>query len=133
LVQQAGNLADLDTNLGALMNVLDVMGLTDEVLICTHSDFNRTMQSNSTLGTDHAWGSHQVILGGGISGGRVVGQLPTLELGGKDDITGQGIWIPTTSVTQLAAGIGSWMGLDQASVAKVFPNLSNFSEGAISL
>jgi uncharacterized protein (DUF1501 family) len=65
---QAQNLTDLDTNLGAFMNALDEMGLTNQVLVCTHSDFNRTMQSNATFGTDHAWGNHQLILGGAISG-----------------------------------------------------------------
>lgn len=65
---QSSNLVDLDINLGAFMNALDEIGLTNQVLVCTHSDFNRTMQCNSSLGTDHGWGNHQLILGGGIAG-----------------------------------------------------------------
>jgi uncharacterized protein (DUF1501 family) len=50
----AANLAELDACLGALMSALDEMGLGDQVLICTHSDFNRTMQAN-TSGGDRSW------------------------------------------------------------------------------
>lgn len=130
VASQASNLSDLDTNLGAFMDALDEMGLTNQVLVCTHSDFNRTMQSNSTFGTDHGWGSHHIVLGG-ISGGRILGRFPELELGGSDDLNTQGVWIPTTAVTQMAAGIGTWMGLDTSQVARVFPDLSNFSTGAL--
>jgi uncharacterized protein (DUF1501 family) len=133
LTNQANCLTDLDTNLGAFMNALDEMSLTDQVLICTHSDFNRTMQSNATLGTDHGWGNHQIILSGSISGGRIVGSFPDLDLGGQDDLTTQGTWIPTTSVTQMTAGIGAWMGLTADQTAEVFPDLVNFEAGAIKL
>ena len=129
----AANLADLDAGLGAFMTALDELGLTNDVLVCTHSDFNRTMQANSTWGTDHAWASHHFLLGGGINGGRVIGTMPTLELGGSSDFSSQGIWIPTTSVTQMTAAIGGWMGLTKAQQATVFPDLSNFPAGAISL
>lgn len=129
----AQNLTDLDTNLGAFMDALDEMGLTNQVLVCTHSDFNRTMQSNATLGTDHAWGNHQIILGGGISGGQIIGTFPDLDLGGSCDLGTQGLWIPTTSVTQMTAGIGSWMGLNASQIASVFPDLVKFQGGAISL
>ena len=127
------NLSDLDAGLGAFMQALDELGLTNEVLVCTHSDFNRTMQMNATLGTDHAWGNHQLLLGGGITGGRILGSMPTLELGGPSDLGTQGTWIPTTSVTQMTAGIGRWMGLNASQLATVFPDLVNFSTGALSL
>ena len=129
----AGNLATLDAGLGAFMQALDELGLSNQVLVCTHSDFNRTMQANSTFGTDHAWGSHQFLLGGGINGGRVIGTMPTLELGGPSDYGTQGLWIPTTSVTQMTAAIGGWMGLTKAQLATVFPDLANFPTGAISI
>ena len=124
-------LADLDTGLGAMMAAIDELGLSSQVLICTLSDFNRSMQANDTLGTDHAWGNHQLILGG-ISGGQIFGQYPTLDLGGSSDLAQQGLWIPTLSVTQMAAGIGAWMGLTPVQLATVFPDLANFPTGALS-
>ena len=129
----AQNLSGLDAGLGAFMRALDELGLTNEVLVCTHSDFNRTMQSNATLGTDHAWGNHQLMMGGGIAGGRILGTMPVLELGGPSDLGVQGTWIPTTSVTQMTAGIGRWMGLNGTQLATVFPDLGNFPNGALSL
>jgi uncharacterized protein (DUF1501 family) len=128
LANQSSALTDLDSNLGAFMDALGDMGMTDNVMICTHSDFNRTMQSNINLGTDHAWGNHQIILGGGIAGGRILGEFPDLDLGGNSDFGTQGIWIPTTSVTQMTAGIGSWMGLSEAQINTVFPDLVNFQD-----
>ena len=116
-----------------LRRAIDELGLTNEVLVCTHSDFNRTMQGNSTSGTDHAWGNHQIVLGGGITGGRILGSMPALELGGSSDLGTLGTWIPTTSVTQMTAGVGKWMGLSTAQVASVFPDLANFSSGALAL
>ena len=130
---QASQLADLDGGLAAFMTALDEMGLTNQVLVCTHSDFNRTMQANSTNGTDHAWGNHQIMLGGGIHGGRILGSMPVFELGGSSDLGSLGTWIPTTSVTQMTAGIGNWMGLNQTQLAGVFPDLANFPTGMLSL
>jgi uncharacterized protein (DUF1501 family) len=135
LPAQAANLAELDAGLGAFMSALDEMGLGNQVLVCTHSDFNRSMQANTNLGTDHAWGNHQLILGGGTNGGRVVGTMPDLDLGGSSDLGAQcqGIWIPTTSVTQMTAGIGSWMGLSNSQLASVFPDLVNFGNQFVQL
>lgn len=132
-VAHAANLADLDAGLGAFMKALDELGLTNQVLVCTHSDFNRTMQMNSTYGTDHAWGNHQMILGGGVQGGRILGSMPALEIGGSADLNSQGTWIPTTSVTQMTAGIGGWMGLNGSQLSTVFPDLGNFPAGALAL
>ena len=133
LVNQQSSLSELDTAIGNFMSALDEMGLTDQVLICTHSDFCRTITSNTTAGTDHAWGNHQLIMGGGVNGGRMIGAMPDLELGGSSDITGLGTWIPTLSVTQMTAAIGAWMGLNNSQLATVFPDLANFPTGAIAL
>ena len=127
-----GQLSELDGGLGAFMLAMQELGLANQVLVCTHSDFNRSMQANATGGTDHAWGNHQIVLGGGIKGGQVFGSMPALELGGSSDLGTQGIWIPTLSVTQMTAGIGAWMGLTTSQLASVFPDLANFSQGALS-
>jgi hypothetical protein len=59
--------------------------------------------------------------------------MPDFELGGNSDFAKQGIWIPTTSVTQMTAGIGSWMGLSGAQLATVFPDLAKFGNQTIQL
>ncbi len=127
------NLGALDAGLGAFMAAMAEIGMTNQVLVCTHSDFNRSMAANSTGGSDHAWGNHQMLLGGGINGGRIIGTLPELALGGAHDLGTLGTWIPTLSVTQMAAAVGGWIGLSPGQLAGVFPDLANFSQGAISL
>ena len=130
---QAGLLADLDSGIGAMMAAIQEMGLENEVLICTHSDFNRTLVGNGTAGTDHAWGNHQLIVGGGIRGGRIIGTIPEPALGGSNDLNGEGTWVPALSVTQMTAAIGAWMGLSNFQLTTVFPDLANFSQCAIVL
>lgn len=125
-------LSELDGGLGSFMQALAEMNLTNQVLICTLSDFNRTMVANGTGGTDHAWGNHQLLMGGGIRGGRIVGAFPDLDLGGAMDLNQSGIWIPGLSVTEMTAGIGAWMGLSSSQLLSVFPDLGNFA-GPMSL
>jgi uncharacterized protein (DUF1501 family) len=133
LVLQAGLLSDLDSSISAFMSAMQELGLANDVLVCTHSDFNRTLLANGSQGSDHAWANNQIIVGGGIRGARIIGKMPSLELGGSEDINQSGAWIPTLSVTQMTAGIGMWMGLTSSQVNSVFPDLANFPSGAISL
>ncbi len=133
LQAQAGNFTEFDSGIGAFMQALQEMGLADQVLVCTHSDFNRSLQANVNGGSDHGWGNHQLIIGGGIGGGKIIGTQPQLDLGGSQDFSTTGIWIPTLSVTQMAAGVGSWIGLSQAQLSTVFPDLANFPTGQINL
>ena len=65
---------------------------------------------------------------GAVSGGDLYGRFPTLAMGGPDDATGRGVWVPTTSVDQYAATFASWLGMDQAGLAGIFPNLANFPQ-----
>ena len=46
----------------------------------TESEFNRTGNANANLGTDHAWGSHHIVLGGAVRGGQTYGTFPTHQL-----------------------------------------------------
>jgi uncharacterized protein (DUF1501 family) len=129
----AGYLAEFDAGIGAFLAALEELNLSEQVLICTVSDFGRTMQSNSGGGSDHGWATNQLVFGGGIRGGRIIGSIPEPAIGGSNDIYGQGQWIPDLSISQMTAPIASWMGLTQAQVSTVFPDLVNFPLGPISL
>jgi uncharacterized protein (DUF1501 family) len=101
------------------------LGVANQVTLFTASDFNRTFVSNGA-GTDHAWGSHQFVVGGAVQGARMYGQYPTLAIGGPDD-TSDGRWIPTTSVDQYAATMASWFGVSPADLLAIFPKVTRFS------
>ena len=109
------------------------LGVQDKVTTFTMSDFGRTFQPAgsgvATVGTDHAWGNHQLIVGGSVLGHTLYGAYPTLRLGGPDDTDGsspRGRWIPTTSVEQYAATLATWYGLSSADLSAVFPLISRF-------
>ena len=111
------------------------LGLQDNVTTFTMSDFGRTLQPAgagvNVVGTDHAWGNHQLIVGGSVLGHTLYGTYPTLRLGGPDDTDGgsnpRGRWIPTTSVEQYAATLATWYGLSGADLTAVFPLIGRFA------
>ena len=125
---QAANLSDLDACLLAFTNALEEIGMSDQVTLFTTSDFARSHQSNSTGGSDHAWGNHHIIVGGSIRGGKMYGTFPSLVLGGDDDARDSGLWIPTTSGSQYAATMAEWFGVDSSALTQFFPDLSNFTQ-----
>jgi uncharacterized protein (DUF1501 family) len=127
LQAQSAALAQLDAAVGAFYNGLMSLGLQNSVTLFTTSDFGRTLSSNTTAGSDHAWGNHQLIVGGAVRGNRFYGQFPDLTLNGADDWTGQGRWIPTTSIDQYGATLASWFGTPTNKLNSIFPNLNNFA------
>jgi uncharacterized protein (DUF1501 family) len=106
------------------------LGVANGVTTFTLSDFGRTFEPSGTgagVGTDHAWGNHQFIMGGTVRGGDFYGAFPTLALGGPDDADDRGRWIPTTSTEQYAATLARWFGLNDADQPTVFPLINRFA------
>jgi uncharacterized protein (DUF1501 family) len=95
----------------------------------TASDFSRTFTTNGD-GTDHAWGGHYFVMGGAVRGRNMYGQYPTLGVDQgafrNPDMAGN-IQIPTTAVDQYAATMGRWLGVGDAELDRIFPNLDNFA------
>jgi uncharacterized protein (DUF1501 family) len=131
---QAQQLQDLFTDLSAALGAFNAatieLGVDQSVVTFTHSEFSRTLQAagDNGNGTDHAWGGHSIVMGGPVRGGDVYGTFPQLVLGGPDDASDEGRWVPTTSVDQYAATIASWLGVGDADLETVFPNLANFTQ-----
>lgn len=119
-------MATLDAAIGPFVDTLEQRGSLGNVTMFTESEFNRTGDSNANSGTDHAWGSHHLVIGGGVHGG-TYGTFPAHQLRGPDDAGDRGSWIPTTALDQYAATLASWFDVPEANLQAVFPNLGNFS------
>jgi uncharacterized protein (DUF1501 family) len=129
------NLLDtLDDAMGAFYDATVELGLASQVTTFTLSDFSRTLKpagSGGAAGSDHAWGSHQLILGGAVRGGSFYGAFPTVALNGPDDAdsgaNARGRWIPTIAVDQLATTLALWFGVSPTDLPMVAPNIGRFS------
>lgn len=135
-------LIQLSQAMRSFYDEMGAQGIQDKVTMFTLSDFGRTMNPSGggySVGTDHAWGNHMMVLGGSVAGGDLYGStrsdgsgeiFPTLWLGGPDDIDAgtnpRGRWLPTTGVEQYAGTLARWFGLSETSLPAVFPNIANF-------
>jgi uncharacterized protein (DUF1501 family) len=127
LPQQVQLLSSVSQGMSAFYQATQELGVANQVTTFTLSEFGRTLEPGSNGGSDHAWGSHQLVLGGAVKGNAVYGTFPTLALGGPDDADQNGRWIPTTALDQYAATMATWFGVSAANLSAIFPNLANFS------
>ena len=124
--EQAQRFNELAPALAAFQRALDGLGAAELVTTFTLSDFNRTYRINANAGTDHAWGGPQLVQGGAVKGGAFYGRFPDLTMGGPDDASDYGAWIPTTSFDQYGATLARWFGVPPAALVQVFPALGAF-------
>jgi len=125
LATQAPLLVQVSQALNAFNSATVELGVADQVTTFTASDFNRTYNTNGN-GADHGWGSHQIVMGGAVTGGDIYGKMPSQVIGGPDD-TGRGRWIPSTSVDQYSATLASWFGVSASNLPVVLPNIGRFA------
>jgi uncharacterized protein (DUF1501 family) len=124
---QDGLFAQLAPAMKAFYDATVQMGVADQVTTFTLSDFGRTLKFASGGGSDHAWGNHHLIMGGAVRGGDFYGRFPDHTLGGQDDVSTNGRWIPTTSVDQYAATLARWLGVAASDLPLVLPNIGRFA------
>jgi uncharacterized protein (DUF1501 family) len=132
---------DLDTQLAQLANAMvafdqamSAAGMANEVAVLVMSEFNRTIDPAAGNGSDHAWGGHWMVMGQGVSGGKLYGKtFPSPVLGGADDAHDgkRGYFVPQWSTDQVAADLLTWMGLPAGAFNTVLPNLKNFSQKTV--
>ncbi|MEO0421604.1 MAG: DUF1501 domain-containing protein [Pseudomonadota bacterium] len=119
-------LRELSLGLDKFHKAMGDLGLADNVLAYTQSDFGRTLSNNGD-GTDHGWATHQLVLGGGMRTPGMLGDAPSLALGSDDDISDKGRLIPTLANDQLTATAVDWFGVTRDDLRALLPNLANFA------
>lgn len=137
LTNQAAMLPQISAAIGAFYNALTAIGIADKVTLFTASDFGRTLTSNNR-GSDHAWGSNQLVVGGAVNGKRIFGEYPSLAINPDSgpDVnpldTGRGRFIPTISCDEFFAELALWLGVGSSNLPLVLPNIGNFYAGGAS-
>jgi uncharacterized protein (DUF1501 family) len=116
----SGPLKLLDAGLVALKDGMGDAWRQTAVLVIT--EFGRTVRMNGSKGTDHGTGAVAFLAGGAVAGGRVQADWPGLASGKLfEDRDLQ----PTADLRSLAKGVlAAQFGLDDAALAKVFPDSS---------
>ena len=130
---QSGLFIELNEAIEIFWTAIQSMGLQNNVVLYTASDFGRTLTSNGS-GSDHAWGGNHFIIsgssnniGGKLNGGEIYGKYPDLALDNSSTDLGRGRILPTTSVDAYMAELANWYGVPQSEISTVIPNINNFS------
>jgi len=79
----ARNINDLSSAIVAFWN--DIDAYQDDVTVMTMTEFGRTVKQNGTGGTDHGRASCNFILGNGVNGGLVHGNMQPLAVENLED------------------------------------------------
>jgi uncharacterized protein (DUF1501 family) len=108
----------LNDGLTALHNDLSALGLLNDTLLLSFSEFGRRVTENGSKGTDHGAASVMIAMGGAVRGGlygtapslNPDSQNPTLENNGND------VRFETDFRSVYARVIDSWLGGDSVGV-----------------
>ena len=131
LNNQKTMLTALDGVLYAFQKSLETLGLANDVVTFTCSDFGRTLRSNGQ-GTDHAWSGNQLVMGAPVTGGVIRGNFPSLAIDGNDDIGRGGRIFPKLSADEYFCEMLRWFGVTAGDMEAVLPNILNFYDPASS-
>lgn len=78
-VNQHGHYEQLFSDLDRLVSALSRNDMLDDTLVAVLSEMGRTPRRNAALGKDHWPHASALLIGGGVSGGRVVGGTDDLQ------------------------------------------------------
>jgi len=135
----ANNFNAVDDAIAAFVTEVKSLGLWNHTIVAQFSEFARTLDPNTGprgdgtgAGSDHAWGGHQFILGGGLKGGKVFGQYPD-EF--KEDLgelaLSRGRMLPTTPWDSFWNGAAPWMGVPESDLDTTLPMRVNFDSSVL--
>lgn len=123
----ANLLGELAMALAAFYKAMKSMGMAENVTAFTMSDFGRTFRGNAQMGTDHAWGSNHLVVSGNLRPKLTHGIYPSTVLGGGDDVSSEGRFIPTIAQEEYLGAIAKWHGVADGDLGYVLPNWSTWT------
>lgn len=127
-----GYLADRVGELGrALAGFSEEVGPSSwrDTVVVVISEFGRTFRENGDHGTDHGHGSAYWVMGGGVNGGRVLGEQVKVE---QAKLFQNRDYPVLTDYRALFAGLFQRMfALERDSLLRIFPNTSPVNLGLV--
>lgn len=130
--QQWSLLQQVSQALDAFYAATVQLGVADQVTTFTLSDFGRTLQPSGS-GSDHGWGSHHILLGGAVKGGKIYGKFPLMtnyanfNASNDDYADNRGVMLPGVSLAQYGATLAKWFGAADAELDPLFPTVTSFA------
>lgn len=130
---QKSLLAQVNDAVEAFYRATVELGVQNQVTTFTATDFGRALTSNGD-GTDHGWGSHNLVVGGAVKGGQFYGYAPPVNATNntvgstkpeEQFNVGNGRLLPTISIEQYGATLASWFGANATDIQNIFPTLSS--------
>jgi len=116
----ADRLGELGRALAGFSEEIGEAGWRDTVVVVI-SEFGRTFRENGDRGTDHGHGSVYWVMGGGINGGRVVGEQVKME---QANLFQNRDYPVLTDHRAMFAGLFQRLyGLDGAGLQRIFPGV----------
>jgi uncharacterized protein (DUF1501 family) len=112
---------DLSEALTAFYRDLEAAGFIDDVAVVVQSEFGRQVKENANYGTDHGLGDPMLVLGGGVTGGRVYGPTAGIAPGARE---GDGM-VPQTDFRDVLGEVATAM-LGHPNIDAIFPDGSYF-------
>jgi uncharacterized protein (DUF1501 family) len=118
---------DVAEGVQAFMRDLEEIGVADDVLVMTFSEFGRRVTENASKGTDHGAAAPLWLIGGGVTAG-IVGDHPSLSDLDDGDLK---FWIDFRAV--YGTILQDWLGADPSPIIGTgsFPNLGFVREPAV--
>jgi uncharacterized protein (DUF1501 family) len=116
---------DLSQGLNAFW--VDLNQQMDQIILVVMSEFGRRVYENASLGTDHGHGGLMFLLGGAVTGGRVIARWPGLE---EENLVGPGDLAVTIDYRDVLTEVVSKR-LNNPALSEIFPGYRPTPVGVI--
>lgn len=107
---------ELATNMKSFYEDLEAVGMQDNVLSMTFSEFGRRIEENGSQGTDHGAASPIMLFGPGLEGNGLVGEHPDMQ--NPDNVGNLAFGIDFRSVYKTV--LQDWLCIDPTIIDEVF-------------